>query len=205
MIVRRERPADHAAIRELHRAAFARDPATGAHRAPGDVVEPRLLDELRADAGFLPRLSLVAEVDGVVVGHVIATRARVGATGWPALGVGPVGVLPAAQRQGIGTVLVHALLAVAEASDESLVALVGDPDYYRRFGFRAASELGIAAPEPAWGGYFQARWLAEPRPGGAFTFAEPFSRLDEAPRAPSGSDEALGGGAGISAGGPGAG
>ncbi len=205
MILRRERPADHAAVRELHRAAFARDPATGAYRAPGDVVEPRLLDQLRADTGFLPHLSLVAEVDGVVVGHVIATRARVEPTGWPALGVGPVGVLPAEQRQGIGTVLVHALLAVAEASDESLVALVGNPDYYRRFGFRPASELGIAAPEPAWGRYFQARWLAEPRPGGTFTFAEPFSRPAEAPRAPSGADGALGGAAGVSGGGPAAG
>lgn len=177
MIIRRERPADHDAVRALHRAAFARDPATGVRRAPGDVVEARLLDELREDAGFLPHLSLVAVRDDAVVGHVIATRGWLEPTGAPVLGLGPVGVLPAAQGAGVGTVLVHALLAVAEAAGEPLVALLGAPTYYRRFGFRPAAELGIAAPEPAWGGHFQARWLGEPQAGGTFRYAEPFSRL----------------------------
>jgi putative acetyltransferase len=72
---------------------------------------------------------------------------------------------------------VHAVLAVAEAADESLVALLGDPAYYRRFGFRPAEELGIAAPDPAWGVHFQARWLGDPRTGGTFRYAAPFDRL----------------------------
>lgn len=177
MIVRRERPADHDAVRALHRAAFARDPATGAERAPGDVVEARLVDDLREDAGFLPHLSLVAVVDGAVTGHVIATRGWLEPMGAPALGLGPLGVRPECQGRGTGSVLVHALLAVAEAAGESAVALLGAPAYYGRFGFRAAGELGIAAPEPAWGAHFQARWLAEPGPGGAFRYAEPFQRL----------------------------
>lgn len=177
MIIRREGPADHDAVRALHRAAFATDPATGALRAPDDVVEPRLVDELREDAGFLPHLSLVAVQDDRIVGAVIATRGRLEPTGAPALGLGPLGVLPGAQGRGVGTVLVHALLAVAEATGESVVALLGAPAYYSRFGFEAAAGLGVAAPDPAWGGHFQARWLDGPRTGGTFRYAEPFERL----------------------------
>ncbi len=126
MIVRRERPADHDAVRELHRAAFRLSPVDGSPRG-GEVPEARLTDELREDVGFLPHLSLVAVEDDVVVGHVIGTRGALEPLGVPALGIGPVGVLPAAQGRGVGTVLVHALLAVAEAAGERLVALLGSP------------------------------------------------------------------------------
>ncbi len=177
MIVRRERPADHDAVRALHLAAFAVDPVTGVHRAAEDVPEAPLVDRLREDAGFLPHLSLVALQDDEVVGHVIGTRGWLEPVGLPALGIGPVGVLPAVQGRGIGTVLVHALLAVAEAAGERLVALLGSPDYYRRFGFVPSTAVGVASPDPAWGAYFQARWLAEPRTQGTFRYAEPFDRL----------------------------
>jgi putative acetyltransferase len=170
MIVRRERPADHDAVRAVHAAAFR--PPDG-----GDVVEARLVDELREDAGFLPHLSLVA-VDGeVVVGHVIATRGWLEPAGVPALGLGPLGVRPDRQRIGVGTVLVHALVAVAEAADERLVALLGAPEYYGRFGFVPAAELGITSPDPTWGRFFQARRLNGPPVQGAFRYAEPFTRL----------------------------
>jgi putative acetyltransferase len=166
VIVRRERPADHDAVHELHLAAFA--PST---------VEARLTDELRQDGGFLPHLSLVAVEGDDVVGHVIATRGRLEPAGHPALGLGPLGVHPDHQRSGVGTALVHALLAVAEAADERLVALLGSPDYYRRFGFVAAADLGVTAPDPAWGVHFQARHLNGPPITGAFRYTEPFARL----------------------------
>ncbi|RBY85485.1 GNAT family N-acetyltransferase [Blastococcus sp. TF02A-30] len=177
MIIRREQPADHDAVRALHRAAFARDPLTGAVRAPADVPEARLVDELREDSGFLRHLSLVAVRDGVLAGHVMATRGWLEPTGAPALGLGPLGVLPAEQRNGVGSCLVHALLAVAEACDEGLVALLGAPGYYRRFGFRAAADLGVGAPDPRWGEHFQARQLTGRPSGGTFRYAEPFSRV----------------------------
>jgi putative acetyltransferase len=176
VIVRRERPADHDAVRAVHLAAFAVDPVTGAHRTPEQIPEAPLVDRLREDAGFLPHLSLVAVTDGEVVGHVIATRGWLEPLGHPVLGLGPLGVRPDHQRSGVGTVLVHALLAVAEAADERLVALLGSPDYYRRFGFVAAAELGISAPDPAWGAHFQARHLNGPLVVGAFRYAEPFNR-----------------------------
>ncbi|MCV2491291.1 N-acetyltransferase [Geodermatophilus sp. YIM 151500] len=173
VIVRRERPADADAVREVHRAAFR--PPDGA--ADAEVVEARLVDELREDAGFLPHLSLVAVDGGRVVGHVIATRGWVEPPGAPALGLGPVGVLPAAQGRGTGTVLVHALLAVAEAADERLVVLLGAPAYYGRFGFVPASELGVRPPDPAWGEHFQARRLGRFDACGTFRYAAPFTRL----------------------------
>ncbi|HEX8203187.1 MAG TPA: GNAT family N-acetyltransferase, partial [Isosphaeraceae bacterium] len=105
------------------------------------------------------------------------TRGWLEPVGLPALGVGPLGVLPEAQGRGIGTVLVHALLAVAEAAGEHLVALLGSPEYYRRMAFVASTELGIDPPDPAWGRHFQARSLASPVPRGTFRYAEPFSRL----------------------------
>jgi putative acetyltransferase len=170
VIVRRERPADHAAVRAVHRTAFA-------GTAGDEVVEARLVDELREDAGFLPHLSLVAQDGDDVVGHVIATRGRLEPLGIPVLGLGPLGVRPDHQRRGVGTVLVHALLAVAEATDERLVALLGNPAYYRRFGFVRSTELGVDPPDPAWAVHFQVRHLNGPPVGGTFRYADPFRRL----------------------------
>ena len=119
----------------------------------------------------------MAVVDQKVVGHVIATRSWLEPFGTAVLGLGPLGVHPAHQGQGIGTSLGHALLAVAEACEERVVALLGSPDYYRRFGFLPAADLGITAPDPGWGGHFQARHLNGPPVHGAFRYAEPFSRL----------------------------
>jgi putative acetyltransferase len=165
VIIRREHPRDHDTVRALQEAAFGRP------------VEGRLLDELREDAGFLPHLSLVAVDGGEVIGHVIATRSWLEPFGTPVLGLGPIGVRPDRQRQGIGTVLVHALIAVAEAADERVVALLGSPDYYRRFGFVRSTELGIEPPDPAWEEYFQARQLSGRPLTGRFRYADPFDRL----------------------------
>ena len=176
MIIRRERASDHDAVRALHLAAFATDPVTGADRAAGDVPEAPLVDELREDPGFLPHLSLAAVDGDRVVGHVIATRGWLDPAGTPVLGLGPLGVLPDAHGRGVGTALVHALLAMAEARDETLVALLGAPGYYRRFGFRPATDLGITAPDPAWGEHFQARLLSARPVEGAFRYADPFAR-----------------------------
>lgn len=175
MIVRREQPRDVAPVRAVVGAAFARP-------EPGEPVEVWLLDRLRADSGWLPALSLVAVDDpdradpDQVVGHVVGTRAEVG--GRPVLGLGPLAVRPDRQRQGVGTALMHAILGAAEALDEPLVALLGDPAYYQRFGFTAAARHGITAPDPAWGDHFQVRLLSADRPPtGPFAYARPFREL----------------------------
>ena len=173
MLVRREQPGDVAAVQSIVATAFAH-PDT-----PDDTpVEVALLDELRADDGWLPRLSLVAvDLGGdEVVGHVVCTRGHVGDS--PALGLGPLAVRPDRQQQGIGNALMHAVLAAAEALREPLVALLGEPTYYSRYGFRPSSEYGITPPDRQWGEYFQVRTLSEYQPvTGTFAYAKPFSRF----------------------------
>lgn len=172
MIVRRERPGDVAAARAVQAAAF---PTPEGAEEP---VEAGLLDQLREDEGWIEALSLVAEVDGEVVGHVVCTRGTVGADRRPALGLGPIGVRPDHQGEGIGSALVHAVVALAEARDETLVALLGSTDYYGRFGFEPAATHGVEAPDPSWGDHFQVRVL-DPSAvvAGPFVYAEPFHRL----------------------------
>jgi putative acetyltransferase len=97
----------------------------------------------------------------------------------PALGLGPVSVAPDRQKSGVGSALVRGVIAAADELGEPLMVLLGEPAYYSRFGFKPAAELGIAAPEPEWGDYFQARPLAayDQALTGRFTYAAPFSRL----------------------------
>jgi putative acetyltransferase len=79
----------------------------------------------------------------------------------------------------VGSALVHAVLAAAEALDETTVLLLGAPGYYRRFGFRPAAELGVLAPDDGWGAHFQIRPLRRHRPEirGRFAYPEPFDRV----------------------------
>lgn len=142
-----------------------------------EPIEARLLDELRVCEGWLTALSIVAEIDGTVVGHVVTTRGFVGDV--PALGLGPIGVLPSHQRHGVGLALMHASIGAADALDEPLIALLGSTDYYPRFGFASSTTVGITAPDPAWGEHFQVRTLTAYRPDihGQFRYASPFDRL----------------------------
>jgi putative acetyltransferase len=176
MLIRREQPGDIPTVRRVVAAAFSRPETVGGVVA-SVPVEVTLLDRLRVDTGWVPALSLVAEApDRTVVGHVVCTRGAVDR--WPALGLGPLAVRPDWQRRGVGKALMHAVLGAAEALDEPLVALLGDPGYYRRYGFRTATRRGIAPPNPEWGDYFQVRTLTAYRPGsGTFRYAGPFNRL----------------------------
>jgi putative acetyltransferase len=173
VLVRRETAADVAVIHSVVAAAFARPDR------PDEVpVEAGLVDALRADPGWLPALSMVAvDAGGSIVGHVVATRGRVGAAA--ALGLGPLAVRPDRQRSGVGSALMHAVLGAADALDEPLVALLGSPAYYQRFGFRPSTDFGIEPPEAGWGQYFQARPLTayDPSLRGTFAYAAPFDGL----------------------------
>lgn len=133
---------------------------------------------LRADAGWVPALALVAEdAAGQVVGHVLATLGRVADV--PVAGIGPVGVRSQDQGRGVGQALVHAVVAAADALDLPLAVLLGAPTYYRRFGFVAGTDLGVEAPEPAWGEHFQARTLGTyGGERGPFAYAAPFADLE---------------------------
>jgi len=175
--IRAEAPGDAEKIGSVVAAAFS----LARHSAPpvtpgGPPGEVDLVLWLRADEGWLPHLSLVAVSDGRVVGHVVCTRAHVDDA--PALGLGPLSVHPDLQRKGVGQALVREVLARAENAGETLVALLGDPAYYRRFGFVPARELGVLSPDDSYGDYFQAIALGSgDHPRGRFRYPAPFERL----------------------------
>ena len=174
LTVRRERPDDRAAVRAIHAAAFAADTPSVEGAVP---IEVPLLDRLRTD-GWIEELSWVAEIDGEIVGHNICTRATIDGT--PCVGLGPIGVAPNLQRDGVGSALMRAMIGAADARGEPVIGLLGSPDYYRRFGFRPSIELGIEPPNPAWGPFFQALPLSawDDSIGGQFEYAQPFRDME---------------------------
>ncbi|MFJ4840872.1 GNAT family N-acetyltransferase [Streptomyces sp. NPDC088746] len=128
---RPETPADRAAVHRVVAAAFpTRD-------------EADLVDALRTDPGaWMPGLSYVAEApDGSVAAHALLTRCRVGDA--PALALAPVATSPEHQRGGAGRAVVRAVLDAARLRGESLVLVLGHPEYYPAFGFVTASRFGI--------------------------------------------------------------
>jgi len=193
VLIRREGETDAEAIRAVTAAAFARPGALGqapsAQAPPGQAPpgqaplgqappEVRLVDELRASGAWIPALSLVAiGPGGDVTGHVLCTRGYVADV--PVLALGPLGVRPDRQRAGVGSALMHAVLGAGDALGEPLVALLGDPGYYTRFGFRLSREYQITPPVASWLPHFQVRLLTAYRPSvrGMFRYAEPFDRL----------------------------
>ncbi len=177
--IRPERPADIPAVQALIAAAFAPAGHDG-----GAVVEEVLNDALRRDAAWIGRWSLVADDDNEIVGQVTSSY---GVLEHPdpavperrIVALGPVAVLPYRQRTGIGSELVRAVIERADAAGEPVIALLGSPDFYGRFGFVAAASVGIQAPDPAWGKHFQVRTLTAHDAGmvGRFRYAAPFQGL----------------------------
>ncbi len=172
--LRTEQPEDRAAVLALTAAAFAVSPVTGLP-VEGEPEEVALLRRLFDSAEYLPEFSIVAELDGEIVGHVISTRGWVGELAL--LGLGPISVVPRLQRHGIGTALMNETVARANAAGERGIALLGSPEYYSRFGFVPSTSLGVAPTEAGWGAHFQLLPLAV-WPGGVsgtFRYAGAFS------------------------------
>ncbi len=143
VVIRPERPGDEDAIRSVHLAAFARDGHEG-------VGEADLVDRLRAAGAYPRELSVVGEVDGRVVGHLLLSHASIEtATGAvPCLALAPVGVLTGHERLRVGTQLMRHALAEAARPGHRLVIVLGHPKYYRHFGFRPAAAAGITCQWP---------------------------------------------------------
>lgn len=167
LTVRPEGEGEAEAIRAIHLAAFP------------TALEADLVERLRQD--FDSEISLVAQQAGEIVGHVLLSRMAVSADGKAlrALGLGPVGVLPGAQGSGVGSELIRSALAIARTLGEELVFLVGEPDYYGRFGFSAEAAAPFASPYA--GPYFLALWLRpdSTSPGsGRAEYAPAFTSLE---------------------------
>ena len=126
LVIRPESAQDVDDVRAINVAAFRDHPVS-------QQTEHLIVDALREDGALA--VSLVAALDGRTVGHIAFSAASVGAatSGWYL--AGPVAVLPAFQRRGIGSALVEAGIAELRARGADGCVLVGDPHFYERFGF----------------------------------------------------------------------
>jgi putative acetyltransferase len=161
MIVRLETPADIAAIRIIEEIAFGRRD------------EARLVDDLRAEGNAV--FSLVAEEAGIIAGHAMFSRMT---APFPALALGPVAVLPEYRRTGIAGRLIREGIAHSEAAGWAGIFVLGDPAFYRRFGFKIGKASGFTSPYA--GPYLMALSLGGselPADAGIIEYAPAFARL----------------------------
>ena len=130
-IIREERPEDIEAIRRVNEEAFEQH------------EESRIVDALRSNGGVL--VSLVATVNGLVVGHILYSPVVLGNDGAKVIGsgLGPMAVLPQYQRQGIGGQLIQTGNQKLREAGCPFIVVLGHPGYYPRFGFKPASGYGI--------------------------------------------------------------
>jgi len=133
VVIRREQKKDIEAIRQIHEAAFP------------TPLEAELVDVIEADGHAV--LSLVALHDDMVVGHILFSRLNaLESRGLRASALGPLAVVPAFRERGIATALVREGLARLQGDGEDLVLVLGDPDFYARFGFSAKAAQVFQTP-----------------------------------------------------------
>ena len=130
-IIRSERPGDKRMIHGLMVSAFRTD------------QEALLVDRLRENGRLL--ISLVAAVEDTIIGHIAFSPVTIKDANTELIGAGlaPIAVLPEWQRRGVGAQLVSAGLAAGDAAGIRFIVVLGEPDYYRRFGFKKASFWGV--------------------------------------------------------------
>ncbi len=166
MPIRLEQPGDRSAIRAVNEAAFE------------TTAEANIVDTLRAKSKAL--VSLVAEAQGRIVGHILFSPVSLaGHSDLLLLGLGPMAVVPEHQRRGVGSALVRRGLELCREQGFAAVVVLGHPEYYPRFGFAPASRYGIRSeydvPDEAF-------MIVELRPGslqgfsGRVTYDEAFNR-----------------------------
>jgi len=163
VVIRDETQADIDAIRDVTIAAF-KTLEISQH------TEQFVIEALRVAKSLT--VSLIAEVDGRVVGHIAFSPVTLsdGTGNW--YGLGPVSVLPDLQRQGIGKALIEAGLSRLKGLKAKGVCLVGHPDYYRKFGFRNAPGLVLEGVPPE---VFFALPFDGPIPQATVSFHEAFA------------------------------
>ena len=137
-MIRAERPIDSGGIRHVLETAFGR-------RDEADIVH-----RIRSSEGFIPPLSLVADSDGFIIGHAIFSEVTVysGETAWKSVALGPIAVLPEHQGQGVGSLLIRTGMQRCRELGYAVVALIGHPTYYPRFGFAPAAQFGLTCNIP---------------------------------------------------------
>ena len=136
ILIRPERSGDFSAIKEVNDLAFKQE------------NESRLIEALRATKEFIPELSLVAQIEGAIAGHILLYPMYIydGVNRHVSLALAPMSVRPDQQKKGIGGDLVKEGLQRAREKGFRSVIVIGHPDYYPRFGFCQARAFGIKTP-----------------------------------------------------------
>lgn len=134
IFIRQEQDHDWAEIYQLVKEAFAEAEHT-------DYDEQNLVVRLRKSPFYIPELALVAEINDKIVGYIMFTKLKLGK--FKALALAPLAVSPIMQKKGIGKKLVEAGHQIARDLGFEYIILIGHKDYYPRFGYIKASEMGI--------------------------------------------------------------
>lgn len=137
MIIRPETLSDHQEINQLITLAFA----TAEH---SDGTEQDLVERLRFDPAFIPELALVAEQQNKIVGYILFSQLRIGQH--IAVALAPLAVHPDFQKQGVGSSLILKGHQIAKELGYHHSIVLGDPNYYAKFGYQTAKPFGIVAP-----------------------------------------------------------
>jgi putative acetyltransferase len=170
IIVRPETSEDYDAVRLVNLAAF------------DTSVEADLVDAMREEPEYVPELSLIAELDGQIVGHALFSEVTVEqeSSEVKALSLGPIAVLPDHQSQGIGSAMMHEGHKRGRAMGYPFVVLIGHPWYYPRFGYVPARQYGLV---PLWDVSDEVFMVCELEPGslenaaGKIRYPRPFRDL----------------------------
>lgn len=163
--IRPETTADGAAIETVTICAFL-------HAQHSSGTEQHIVNALRR-AGRLA-ISLVADGGGAVIGHVAVSPVAIsdGTTDW--FGLGPIAVLPTQQRRGVGSHLMREALRLLREHGAAGCVVLGEPQYYRRFGFEVDPNLSLPGVSP---GYLQSISFGTSVPHGTVAYHEAFAAL----------------------------
>lgn len=165
LIIRQEQDADHNDIRKTVRLSFAEAEHT-------DNDEHNLIDRLRETADYIPELSLVAEINGSIVGYIMFSRIYISDT--EAIALAPLAVLPFYRKQGIGQALINAGHHKAHEMGYCCSVVLGSPDYYSRSGYQPASAFGISAPFEVPNPFYMVYPLKARVPKGRVVYSDAF-------------------------------
>lgn len=166
MQIRPETPSDYKTISDVIYAAFLNHP----HHAKGALPTEHLIVEMLRQSGVL-HLSLLAEHEDRILGHIALSPVTINNQSLQWYGLGPVAVLPAHQNLGIGSQLIQAAITQLTSQGAAGIVLLGDPGYYKRFGFKNVSELFLKDVPPE---YFMALPLNDAIPSGEVAYHSSF-------------------------------